>query len=60
MFVDPSYLAGNCGRVMVNGREFGTLGLLHPDVMKAFSLNYPAAALSLNVQDLLGLNQQPF
>ena len=57
---DPTYLPGFCGRVMVSGKEMGTLGLLHPDVITAFNLNNPASALVLNMQDLLDLNKQPF
>ncbi|KAF2361243.1 Phenylalanyl-tRNA synthetase class IIc beta subunit archae/euk cytosolic [Trinorchestia longiramus] len=56
----PTFLSGFCGRVMVNGREVGKLGLLHPEVIIAFNLNNPASALDLNLQDLIDLNVQPF
>uniref|UniRef100_A0A2P2I5K4 Phenylalanine--tRNA ligase beta subunit n=1 Tax=Hirondellea gigas TaxID=1518452 RepID=A0A2P2I5K4_9CRUS len=56
----PTFLPGFCGRVMVNGREVGKLGLLHPEVITSFNLNNPASSLDLNLQDLLNLNSQPF
>jgi len=56
----PTFMPGYCARVMVDGLPMGRLGMLHPEVCRGFGLNCPATALEVNVQELLGLVDQPF
>ncbi len=45
----PSYLSGRCGRILSAGREIGLIGEIHPNVLRAWGLNLPAAAFEVNV-----------
>jgi phenylalanyl-tRNA synthetase beta chain len=46
----PSFAPGRTARVMLEGREVGVLGEIHPDVRKAFDL--PAGPICLAEMDL--------
>ncbi|XP_065890797.1 phenylalanine--tRNA ligase beta subunit-like [Dysidea avara] len=47
---DPTYFPGRCAEVYVWGDLVGKLGVLHPEVITAFELNMPAAAMEISLQ----------
>ncbi len=50
---NPSYLEGRYGEIYFKGNKAGELGEIHPDVLKNFNLEFPVAALELNLQKFL-------
>ena len=48
---DPRWFNGGIA-IMLHGKRVGTMGVLHPEVMRAFQLDYPTSALELEF-DLL-------
>lgn len=50
---DPSYFPGRCADVLVNDVSVGRMGVLHPDVVAAFDLSLPCAALEMNIEHFL-------
>lgn len=55
--VDPTYLPGHAAAIMLQlagkKQRIGTFGILHPTVLKAFELPFPASTLELNVEVFL-------
>ncbi|XP_052760475.1 phenylalanine--tRNA ligase beta subunit-like [Mya arenaria] len=49
---DSTYFPGRCADILVKGSSIGKLGVLHPDVVTAFDLNLPCAALEINLEAL--------
>ena len=48
---NPSFLEGRCAAVhLANGAEVGHFGTVHPEVLCNFELDYPTAALELNLE----------
>jgi len=45
----PSFLEGRFGEITSGGKSLGMIGELHPQVIKAWGLNLPAAAFELNL-----------
>jgi phenylalanyl-tRNA synthetase beta chain len=54
----PSFVEGRAGNVMVEGKSVGVLGEICPKVLVAWKLENPVAALELNLQKILALNQK--
>lgn len=50
---DETYFPGRCAEVVVSGVKVGILGVLHPEVITAFDLNLPCAALEINIESFL-------
>ena len=48
--LDSTYFPGRCAEVYVWGELIGKLGVLHPDVITAFELNMPAAAMEISLE----------
>jgi phenylalanyl-tRNA synthetase beta chain len=49
----PSFIEGRVGAAIVNGVEVGVLGEVHPQVLKAWSLENPVAALEINISEIV-------
>lgn len=47
---DATFMPGRCAAITVNNKVIGTVGVLHPDVIKAFELNLPCCALEINLE----------
>src|SRR3989344_5738667 len=47
-----SFIPGRIGKIIVNKKEIGFLGEIHPSVLENFSLENPAAALEINLSEL--------
>ena len=56
---DPAFLEGRRARVVAGGREVATFGEIHPDVLTAFGLEHPVAALEFVVTDAPGSRDRP-
>jgi phenylalanyl-tRNA synthetase beta chain len=48
----PSYIRGRCARVSVLGRDVGTFGEIHPDVLERFGITQPTVAVELDLEQL--------
>lgn len=47
---DPTYFPGRCADVYVNRNAIGKVGVVHPDVVRAFDLHMPVSALEINIE----------
>lgn len=60
----PTYRDGRSARLLVNGRQVGVMGELHPAVVKGFELrvdrDQPVLAAQLNLELLLSMVQETF
>jgi len=50
---DPTYFPGRCADVVVGDVSVGRMGVLHPEVVAAFDLSLPCAALEINIEHFL-------
>jgi len=50
---DPAFLPGRAADIVLRGKVIGVLGVLHPDVLSAFELFHPTAALELDIEHFL-------
>jgi len=50
---DSAYFPGRCAEIMVKGKSIGYMGVLHPNVVKAFELNLPCAAIEIDIETFL-------
>lgn len=48
-----SFINGRAGKIIVNGKEIGIFGEIHPKVLNNFGLEMPVAALEINLSELL-------
>ncbi|MCD6371367.1 MAG: phenylalanine--tRNA ligase subunit beta, partial [Candidatus Aenigmarchaeota archaeon] len=51
-----SFIDGRVGKILVNGKEVGIFGELHPEVLKRWNLEMPVVALEINIDFLQNLN----
>ncbi len=49
---DPAFIEGRRGDIMVLGRKFGVFGEIHPEVLTAFQLEQPVAAMEIDLRVL--------
>jgi phenylalanyl-tRNA synthetase beta chain len=50
----PSFIPSRCGVVIVNGKEVGFFGEIHPAVLETFDIDKPVIAAELCLNDLFG------
>jgi len=50
---DPTYFPGRCADILVGDVSVGRVGVLHPDVIVAFDLSLPCAAVEINIENFL-------
>ena len=48
---NPSYLIGRYGSIYLDENKIGEIGEIHPEVLLNFKLEFPVAAMELNLQD---------
>ena len=48
----PSFIKGRVGAPVINGKEVGVLGEIHPKVLEAWELENPVAAFELNLHKI--------
>ncbi len=49
---NPSYINGRCGTIYLKGKKIGEIGEIHPEVLLNFKLEFPVAAMELNLQSI--------
>jgi len=49
----PSFIEGRCSKIVVEGKELGVMGEIHPKVLESFGLGEPAVALELELWEKL-------
>uniref|UniRef100_A0A5S6Q8C7 Phenylalanine--tRNA ligase beta subunit n=1 Tax=Trichuris muris TaxID=70415 RepID=A0A5S6Q8C7_TRIMR len=56
---NPTFFHGRCAAIFLKGRSdpIGHMGILHPDVTKAFELNFVCASMEICFEDMLSLAQ---
>jgi len=54
----PSFIAGRCASVLINGRNAGYLGELTPQVICNFDLEHPVIAFELNLSALFSPHEE--
>jgi phenylalanyl-tRNA synthetase beta chain len=47
---NPTFIDGHYGKIYLNGKEIGDIGEIHPEVLMNFKLEFPVAALELNLE----------
>jgi len=52
---EKSFMEGRTGEIIVKGKVIGTIGEINPEVLSNFQLEYPVAALELNIDSLIEL-----
>ena len=50
---NPSYIEGRYGEIYLKGVKIGEIGEIHPEVLLNFKLEFPVAALELNLQKIM-------
>jgi len=45
-----SYIDGRCGCIFLKGNKIGEIGEIHPEVLLNFKLEFPVAAMELNLE----------
>ncbi|KHJ39926.1 phenylalanine--tRNA ligase, beta subunit [Trichuris suis] len=52
---DPAFFPGRCAAIFLMGgpNPIGHMGILHPEVTKAFELNFVCASLELSFEDMM-------
>ncbi len=50
-----SFIEGRCAEVLVNDKNIGIIGEIHPQVLENWNIEKPVAAFELNVEEIFGL-----
>ena len=61
---DPTYFPGRCANVVLKSKGhadkvIATLGVIHPDVLANFDIDYPTSAIEIDVEALAGCASCP-
>jgi len=48
----PSFIEGRTAKILVNNKEMGIVGEVHPEVLENFKIENPVAAFEISVQEL--------
>ncbi|MEM2936195.1 MAG: phenylalanine--tRNA ligase subunit beta, partial [Candidatus Bathyarchaeia archaeon] len=52
-----SFIEGRTGRVLINGKEIGVMGEIHPRVLETWKLENPAVALEISLDEISKLKR---
>ena len=50
---DPRFIPGRQAAIMVNGKQVGVFGEVHPQVLENWSINVPCVAGEINIEELM-------
>ena len=50
---DGAFIDGRCARIMVNGKQVGIFGEIHPKVLESFRLEEPAIAAEIDLEGIM-------
>lgn len=53
----PSFLEGRTAAIIINGKQLGVLGEIHPQVLNNFELENPTAAFEIDLEPLIKNNE---
>jgi len=53
IFVDPTFFPQRCAEIVCYGEAIGKIGVLHPDVLSKFELNFPCSVMEINIEPFL-------
>ena len=53
-----SFIQGRTGKVLVNGKEIGIIGEIHPRVLEIWKLENPAVALEISLDEISRLDEK--
>ena len=48
----PSFIEGRAGKILINKKEVGIIGEIHPDVLNNFEIEMPSSALEINIDEV--------
>ncbi len=48
----PSFIKGRCGKILLNSKEIGIFGEIHPQVLNNFKIEKPVVGFELNINIL--------
>ncbi len=51
--VDPRFITGRCGTVVVDGKEVGIFGEVHPQVLESWNITMPTIACEIDLDSFL-------
>ena len=51
------FIQGRAAQILINGKKYGIIGELNPQVLKNFSLEFPVCAFELNANELFKLRK---
>ncbi|MBI4215019.1 phenylalanine--tRNA ligase subunit beta [archaeon] len=51
----PSFVPGRCAKLVAAGKEIGTIGEIHPQVLNNFEVDMPASGMEISVEKLMGI-----
>lgn len=49
---DAMYFPKRGAKVMLGGKEIGSIGVLHPEVLNDYHLKYPVTCFEINLEDI--------
>lgn len=49
---DPMYFPKRGANVLLRGKQIGSIGVLHPNVLENFHLKYPVTCFEVKLEDL--------
>lgn len=49
---DSTFITGRTGKIMLDNKQIGIIGEIHPRVLKNWGINMPVIALELNIESL--------
>ncbi|XP_011865085.1 PREDICTED: probable phenylalanine--tRNA ligase beta subunit [Vollenhovia emeryi] len=50
---DPMFFPQRCAEIVCYGKAIGKTGVLHPDVLAKFELNFPCSAMEIDIEPFL-------
>lgn len=50
---DPLMISGRVGKVILNKKEIGVIGEVHPSILKKFHLKLPVSIIEINLEEIL-------
>ncbi len=54
---NSSFISGRCAKILINGKKYGVIGEINPQVLKNFSLEFPVCAFEINISALYQLRK---
>jgi phenylalanyl-tRNA synthetase beta chain len=51
--VDPRFIAGRCGTLVVDGKNVGIFGEIHPKILESWNITMPTIACEIDLDSIL-------